>query len=87
MSLVSQILLKLGQFGVLVGLIAPCTCDAHRRTRLASINVLSSLLDLHGTEEARHEGCVGVTASPRVLVQAPGEVWPMCRQARRQAHG
>ncbi|XP_021054648.1 maestro heat-like repeat-containing protein family member 2A [Mus pahari] len=39
--------LKLGQFGILVGLIAPCTCDAHRRTRLASINVLSSLLDLH----------------------------------------
>ncbi|XP_052048275.1 maestro heat-like repeat-containing protein family member 2A [Apodemus sylvaticus] len=39
--------LKLGQFGILVGLIAPCICDVHRRTRLASINVLSSLLDLH----------------------------------------
>ncbi|XP_021482933.1 maestro heat-like repeat-containing protein family member 2A [Meriones unguiculatus] len=39
--------LKLGQFGILVGLIAPCTCDVHRKTRLASTNVLSSLLDLH----------------------------------------
>nr|XP_056840613.1 maestro heat-like repeat-containing protein family member 2A isoform X3 [Rattus norvegicus] len=39
--------LKLGQFGILVGLIAPCTCDVHRRTRLTSINVLASLLDLH----------------------------------------
>ncbi|XP_057618304.1 maestro heat-like repeat-containing protein family member 2A [Chionomys nivalis] len=39
--------LKLGQFGILVGLIAPCTCDVHRRTRLASTDVLSSLLDLH----------------------------------------
>ncbi|XP_059133991.1 maestro heat-like repeat-containing protein family member 2A isoform X4 [Peromyscus eremicus] len=39
--------LKLGQFGILVGLIAPCTCDVHRRTRLASTSVLSSLLDLH----------------------------------------
>ncbi|KAB0396545.1 hypothetical protein E2I00_006753 [Balaenoptera physalus] len=40
--------LQLGQFGTLVGLIAPCTCDSHRRTRLASVDVLSSLLDLHG---------------------------------------
>ncbi|CAO2625359.1 Maestro heat-like repeat-containing protein family member 2A [Lemmus lemmus] len=39
--------LKLGQFGTLVGLIAPCTCDVHRRTRLTSADVLSSLLDLH----------------------------------------
>ncbi|KAM7339674.1 hypothetical protein ACRRTK_000289 [Alexandromys fortis] len=39
--------LKLGQFGLLVGLIAPCTCDVHRRTRLASTDILSSLLDLH----------------------------------------
>ncbi|KAL6070320.1 hypothetical protein STEG23_008574 [Scotinomys teguina] len=42
--------LKLGQFGTLVGLIAPYTCDVHRRTRLASANVLSSLLDLHGSQ-------------------------------------
>uniref|UniRef100_A0A8D1FVC6 Maestro heat like repeat family member 2A n=1 Tax=Sus scrofa TaxID=9823 RepID=A0A8D1FVC6_PIG len=42
--------LKLGQFGSLVGLIAPCTCDSHRRTRLASMDVLSSLLDLHASQ-------------------------------------
>ncbi|XP_013012759.2 maestro heat-like repeat-containing protein family member 2A [Cavia porcellus] len=42
--------LKLGQFGTLVGLIAPCTCDAHRRTRMTSTNVLSSLLDLHASQ-------------------------------------
>ncbi|XP_008570486.1 PREDICTED: maestro heat-like repeat-containing protein family member 2A [Galeopterus variegatus] len=42
--------LKLGQFGTLVGLIAPCTCDTHRRTRMASTNVLSNLLDLHATQ-------------------------------------
>ncbi|XP_006866874.1 PREDICTED: maestro heat-like repeat-containing protein family member 2A [Chrysochloris asiatica] len=42
--------LKLGQFGILVGLIAPCTCDSHRRTRVASIDVLSSLLDLHASQ-------------------------------------
>ncbi|XP_019483814.1 PREDICTED: maestro heat-like repeat-containing protein family member 2A [Hipposideros armiger] len=42
--------LKLGQFGTLVGLIAPCTCDSHRRTRLASMDVLSSLLDLHASQ-------------------------------------
>lgn len=69
MSLVSQIPLKLGQFGVLVGLIAPCTCDVHRKTRLASTNVLSSLLDLHGREEIQHEGRVGMRASLRVLAQ------------------
>uniref|UniRef100_G1PWU3 Maestro heat like repeat family member 2A n=1 Tax=Myotis lucifugus TaxID=59463 RepID=G1PWU3_MYOLU len=40
--------LKLGQFGTLIGLIAPCTCDSNKRTRLASADVLSSLLDLHG---------------------------------------
>ncbi|EPY76269.1 HEAT repeat-containing protein 7B1 [Camelus ferus] len=39
--------LKLGQFGALIGLIAPCTCDSHRRTRMASVDVLSRLLDLH----------------------------------------
>ncbi|XP_061062043.1 maestro heat-like repeat-containing protein family member 2A isoform X2 [Eubalaena glacialis] len=42
--------LQLGQFGTLVGLIAPCTCDSHRRTRLASMDVLSSLLDLHASQ-------------------------------------
>uniref|UniRef100_A0A8C3YTQ9 Maestro heat like repeat family member 2A n=1 Tax=Catagonus wagneri TaxID=51154 RepID=A0A8C3YTQ9_9CETA len=42
--------LKLGQFGTLVGLIAPRTCDSHRRTRLASMDVLSSLLDLHASQ-------------------------------------
>ncbi|XP_023578008.1 maestro heat-like repeat-containing protein family member 2A [Octodon degus] len=42
--------LKLGQFGTLVGLVAPCICDAHRRTRMASTNVLSSLLDLHASQ-------------------------------------
>ncbi|XP_032968339.1 maestro heat-like repeat-containing protein family member 2A, partial [Rhinolophus ferrumequinum] len=42
--------LKLGQFGTLVGLIAPCTCDSHKRTRLASMDVLSSLLDLHASQ-------------------------------------
>ncbi|XP_057602467.1 maestro heat-like repeat-containing protein family member 2A [Hippopotamus amphibius kiboko] len=42
--------LKLGQFGTLVGLLAPCTCDPHRRTRLASVDVLSSLLDLHASQ-------------------------------------
>uniref|UniRef100_A0A8C0CBE5 Maestro heat like repeat family member 2A n=1 Tax=Balaenoptera musculus TaxID=9771 RepID=A0A8C0CBE5_BALMU len=42
--------LQLGQFGALVGLIAPCTCDSHRRTRLASVDVLSSLLDLHASQ-------------------------------------
>ncbi|KAM6152765.1 LOW QUALITY PROTEIN: maestro heat-like repeat-containing protein family member 2A [Erethizon dorsatum] len=42
--------LKLGQFGTLVGLIAPCTCDIHQRTRMASANVLSSLLDLHASQ-------------------------------------
>lgn len=70
MSLVSQIPLKLGQFGILVGLIAPCTCDVHRRTRLASTNVLSSLLDLHGREDMGHEGCSGEKASLTVLVLA-----------------
>lgn len=70
MSLVSQIPLKLGQFGILVGLIAPCTCDVHRRTRLASTNVLSSLLDLHGREDIGSEGCSEVEASLRELVLA-----------------
>ncbi|XP_072652860.1 maestro heat-like repeat-containing protein family member 2A isoform X3 [Canis lupus baileyi] len=42
--------LKLGQFGMLVGLMAPCTCDSHRRTRIASMDVLSSLLDLHASQ-------------------------------------
>lgn len=70
MSLVSQIPLKLGQFGILVGLIAPCTCDVHRKTRLASTNVLSSLLDLHGREQTRHEQYFGTRANLRVLVQA-----------------
>ncbi|XP_077011610.1 maestro heat-like repeat-containing protein family member 2A isoform X2 [Tamandua tetradactyla] len=42
--------LKLGQFGSLVGLIAPCTCDPHRRTRMTSIDILSSLLDLHASQ-------------------------------------
>ncbi|XP_037705547.1 maestro heat-like repeat-containing protein family member 2A isoform X2 [Choloepus didactylus] len=42
--------LKLGQFGSLVGLIVPCTCDPHRRTRIAAIEVLSSLLDLHASQ-------------------------------------
>ncbi|XP_004674818.1 PREDICTED: maestro heat-like repeat-containing protein family member 2A [Condylura cristata] len=42
--------LKLGQFGMLVGLIAPCTCDSHRRTRMTSMDILSSLLDLHASQ-------------------------------------
>ncbi|XP_042806520.1 maestro heat-like repeat-containing protein family member 2A isoform X2 [Panthera leo] len=42
--------LKLGQFGTLVGLIAPRTCDSHTRTRMASMDVLSSLLDLHASQ-------------------------------------
>uniref|UniRef100_A0A673U762 Maestro heat like repeat family member 2A n=1 Tax=Suricata suricatta TaxID=37032 RepID=A0A673U762_SURSU len=42
--------LKLGQLGTLVGLIAPCTCDSHTRTRMASMEVLSSLLDLHASQ-------------------------------------
>ncbi|XP_008136942.3 maestro heat-like repeat-containing protein family member 2A [Eptesicus fuscus] len=42
--------LKLGQFGTLIGLIAPCTCDSNKRTRLASADVLSSLLDLHASQ-------------------------------------
>ncbi|XP_062049688.1 maestro heat-like repeat-containing protein family member 2A [Lepus europaeus] len=42
--------LKLGQFGTLVGLVAPCTCDTHLRTRLASARVLSCLLDLHASQ-------------------------------------
>lgn len=52
---VPQIPLKLGQFGALVGLIAPCTCDSHKRTRMASMDVLSCLLDLHGTGNAKHQ--------------------------------
>ncbi|XP_069926113.1 maestro heat-like repeat-containing protein family member 2A isoform X6 [Oryctolagus cuniculus] len=42
--------LKLGQFGTLVGLVAPCTCDTHLRTRVASARVLSCLLDLHASQ-------------------------------------
>ncbi|XP_044890591.1 maestro heat-like repeat-containing protein family member 2A isoform X4 [Felis catus] len=42
--------LKLGQFGTLVGLIAPRTCDSHTRTRMASMDVLSRLLDLHASQ-------------------------------------
>ncbi|XP_047726799.1 maestro heat-like repeat-containing protein family member 2A isoform X3 [Prionailurus viverrinus] len=42
--------LKLGQFGTLAGLIAPRTCDSHTRTRMASMDVLSSLLDLHASQ-------------------------------------
>ncbi|XP_006893585.1 PREDICTED: maestro heat-like repeat-containing protein family member 2A [Elephantulus edwardii] len=42
--------LKLGQFGTLVGLIAPHICDSHLRTRIASIDVLSRLLDLHASQ-------------------------------------
>ncbi|XP_025144976.3 LOW QUALITY PROTEIN: maestro heat-like repeat-containing protein family member 2A [Bubalus bubalis] len=42
--------LKLGQFGSLVGLIAPGTCDSHRKTRLSSMDVLASLLDLHASQ-------------------------------------
>jgi hypothetical protein len=53
-SPIPQIPLQLGQFGTLVGLIAPLTCDAHKRTRIASSNVLSILLDLHGMGQAGH---------------------------------
>ncbi|XP_006760727.1 PREDICTED: maestro heat-like repeat-containing protein family member 2A [Myotis davidii] len=42
--------LKLGQFGTLIGLIAPCTCDSNKRIRLASADVLYSLLDLHASQ-------------------------------------
>ncbi|KAF5919344.1 hypothetical protein HPG69_010744, partial [Diceros bicornis minor] len=48
--------LKLGQFGTLVGLIAPCICDSHRRTRMASMDVLSSLLDLHASQTCHSWG-------------------------------
>lgn len=50
-----QIPLKPGQFSTLVGLIAPCTCDAHLRTRMASMRILSCLLDLHGTGKVGHQ--------------------------------
>ncbi|KAM6155719.1 maestro heat-like repeat-containing protein family member 2A [Rhynchocyon petersi] len=42
--------LKLEQFGTLAGVIAPCTCDSHQRVRMASVDVLSSLLDLHACQ-------------------------------------
>ncbi|XP_058521134.1 maestro heat-like repeat-containing protein family member 2A isoform X1 [Ochotona princeps] len=42
--------LKPGQFSTLVGLIAPCTCDAHLRIRMASMRILSCLLDLHASQ-------------------------------------
>ncbi|XP_054977261.1 maestro heat-like repeat-containing protein family member 2A [Sorex araneus] len=42
--------LKLGQFGMLVGLVAPCTCDSHSKTRMTSTDILSTLLDLHASQ-------------------------------------
>ncbi|KAM6178444.1 maestro heat-like repeat-containing protein family member 2A [Rhynchocyon petersi] len=42
--------LKLGQFGSLAGVIVPCTCDPQQKIRVASIDVLSSLLDLHARQ-------------------------------------
>lgn len=65
-----QIPLQLGQFGTLVGLIAPCTCDSHR-TRPASMEALSSLLDLHGTERAPTPGVSAMGLSWR-------GVWSLC---------
>ncbi|XP_054426726.1 maestro heat-like repeat-containing protein family member 2A [Pteronotus mesoamericanus] len=49
-SLGACIPLKLGQFGTLVGLVAPCTCDSKESTRMTSTDVLSSLLDLHASQ-------------------------------------
>ncbi|KAM6178430.1 maestro heat-like repeat-containing protein family member 2A [Rhynchocyon petersi] len=42
--------LELGQFGSLAGVIVPCTCDPQQKIRVASIDVLSSLLDLHARQ-------------------------------------
>ncbi|KAM6169935.1 maestro heat-like repeat-containing protein family member 2A [Rhynchocyon petersi] len=48
--------LKLEHFGTLAGLIAPCTYDPHERIRVASIDVLSSLLDLHASQTSSLAG-------------------------------
>ncbi|XP_043849240.1 maestro heat-like repeat-containing protein family member 2A [Dromiciops gliroides] len=39
--------LKSGQFGTLIGLLAPHTCDSQVRTRQCTIDVICCLLDLH----------------------------------------
>uniref|UniRef100_A0A2K6FDH7 Maestro heat like repeat family member 2A n=1 Tax=Propithecus coquereli TaxID=379532 RepID=A0A2K6FDH7_PROCO len=63
--------LKLGQFGTMVGLIAPCTCDAHRRTRIASTNVLSTLLDLHASQTCS----LWSTAKEKELEKCKEDLW------------
>ncbi|XP_036611735.1 maestro heat-like repeat-containing protein family member 2A [Trichosurus vulpecula] len=42
--------LKSGQFGTLIGLLAPHTCDSQVRTRQSTIDVICCLLDLQGKE-------------------------------------
>ncbi|XP_060049806.1 maestro heat-like repeat-containing protein family member 2A isoform X2 [Erinaceus europaeus] len=42
--------LKLGQFGSMVGLVAPSTCDPHQNTRLMATDILVSLLELHASQ-------------------------------------
>ena len=48
-----------------MGLIAPGTCDSHRKTRLASMDVLASLLDLHGTGRVVWVGRTGALQAQR----------------------
>uniref|UniRef100_A0A5F8HCT5 Maestro heat like repeat family member 2A n=1 Tax=Monodelphis domestica TaxID=13616 RepID=A0A5F8HCT5_MONDO len=40
--------LKSGQFGTLIGLLAPHTCDSEVKTRQATVDVICCLLDLQG---------------------------------------
>uniref|UniRef100_A0A8C0ZNJ2 Maestro heat-like repeat-containing protein family member 2A n=1 Tax=Castor canadensis TaxID=51338 RepID=A0A8C0ZNJ2_CASCN len=63
--------LQLGQFGTLVGLIAPLTCDAHKRTRIASSNVLSILLDLHVSQTCSLWGA----SKDRELERCKEDLW------------
>uniref|UniRef100_G3UEQ0 Maestro heat like repeat family member 2A n=1 Tax=Loxodonta africana TaxID=9785 RepID=G3UEQ0_LOXAF len=79
--------LKLGQFGTLVGLVAPCTCDPHRRTRVASTDVLSSLLDLHGTEGRGRNHSVKVEEEKELMkckedLKGPDEETIFCASSR-----
>ncbi|KAM4836615.1 maestro heat-like repeat-containing protein family member 2A [Thomomys bottae] len=63
--------LKLGQFGVLVGLVAPYTCDTHKRTRITSSNVLSSLLELHVSQTCSLWGA----SKERELEKCKADLW------------
>ncbi|XP_069868076.1 maestro heat-like repeat-containing protein family member 2A isoform X1 [Dipodomys merriami] len=63
--------LKLGQFGMLVGLIAPYTCDTHKRTRITSSNVLSSLLELHVSQTCSLWGA----SKERELEKCKEDLW------------